>query len=268
MRLVLALLALCALPWSGTVLRAGTITNVNLSSYVNGNWGGEINGSSIKAAPTSGNTGTGLTFSDYNGSWVAIGADISGDPTSVTINLAPLDITLTNNVEVNSLMSLLFGRVGLVDATTEFTDSNGDNTTYNLKGTDTIRDYNNNLSNDFSNALSGSDPGVTAQMWWDNCPLPTACNSSTNYQRLDAQTFMLPGSWSGFTLQSMIITDPVNSAGTNDVVLSALQVDVGSPISGVPEPSSFLLLAGGLAALTARSWTGNHRRRQHNLQKS
>lgn len=45
---------------------ADTITNISLSSYYNGSWSPEINGSTIAAAPTNGNTGTGLTFSDYD----------------------------------------------------------------------------------------------------------------------------------------------------------------------------------------------------------
>jgi hypothetical protein len=242
----LVCLAVCALPDTSRA----TITNVDLTSFYNDNWGPEINGSQIEAAPVAGNTGTGLTFSGYNGSFVGVGYEIPDDPTSVTIGLSSLNLVATANTQVNTLMNLLYGQVGQVDATVAFTDSHGDTATYNLVGTDTIRDYNNNLNVDFSNALSGSDPGVTARNWWNSCPTPTACNPNTNYQRLDAQTFTLPSSWAGYQLTSMIVTDPYNASGTNDVALSALQVN---PIPSVPEPSTWLLLlTGGFGLFAAR----------------
>lgn len=158
---------------------------------------------------------------------------------------------LNNNSSVNTLLNLLYGIDGAEDAIVTFADSNGDTATFDLYGNDTIRDYNNNLSDDHSNALSGTDPGVTAQMWWDNCANPNSCSPSVNYQRLDAQTFALPASWSGFDLVSMTITDPYAGSATNDVVLSGLQVDVGTPIvSSVPEPRGLALIVAGFIGVS------------------
>lgn len=226
-----------------------TITNISLSSYYNESWSTEINGSTIVAAPTNGNTGTGLTFGDYNGQDVVVGEDFSGQDTTQTIDFS--GVLLDNNSAVNTLMNLLYGVDGAEDAIVTFTASNGDTATYDLYGNDTIRDYNNNLVDNHSNGLSGSDPGVTAQMWWDNCSDPTACSSSVNYQRLDAQTFTLPASWSGYDLVSMTITDPWSGFQQNDIALSALQVDVGAPlVSAVPEPASVSLLLAALFGVT------------------
>jgi PEP-CTERM motif len=228
---------------------ADTISNISLASYYNASWSTEINGSQIVAAAASGNTGTGLSFSDYNGQYVFVGPDAPSSPHSTTIDLSSDSLLLNNNSTVNALMNLIYGEDGALDSIVEFTDSHGDSITVDMTGNNSIRDYNNNLSDDHSNGLSGSDPGVTAQMWWDNCASPTACSPSVNYQRLDAQTFVLPASWAGYDLTSMIITDPYTGGQQNDIALSALQLDVGPPTGSTPEPGSFVLLAAGLSGI-------------------
>jgi hypothetical protein len=230
----------------------GSVTDVSLSGYYNGSWASSayVNGSQIFAAPTTGNTGSGLTFADWNGHYVYVGPDNpSGANETITLNLAADSLAINNNTTVNALLNLIYGEDGAEDAIVSFSDSHGDTKTFDLYGNNTIRDYNNNLSDNHSNGLSGSDPGVTALNWWNNCTVPTACSPSVNYQRLDAQTFTLPASWAGYTLTSMTITDPWTGSQSNDVVLSALQVDQGTPLASTPEPGSLALLLGGLAGV-------------------
>ena len=230
----------------------GSVTDVSLSGYYNGSWASSayVNGSQIFAAPTTGNTGSGLTFADWNGHYVYVGPDNpSGANETITLNLAADSLAINNNTTVNALLNLIYGEDGDEDAVVSFSDSNGSTTTFDLYGNSTIRDYNNNLYDDHSNGLSGSDLGVTALNWWNNCTVPTACSPSVNYQRLDAQTFTLPASWAGYTLTSMTITDPWSGYESSDVVLSALQVDEGTPLASTPEPGSLALLLGGLAGV-------------------
>lgn len=246
--LILMTAALAAL--TAPTACASTITDVSLASYFNGSWTSWINGSQIAAAPTAGNTASGLTFGDWNGQYVFVGPDgPSGGDQSITLNLAADSLAINDNTTVNALMNLVYGVDGSEDAIISFGDNNGDTITFDLYGNDTIRDYNNNTSDDHSNGLSGSDPGVTAVNWWNNCAIPTACDPSVNYQRLDAQTFTLPASWAGYNLTSMTITDPWTGGRVNDIALSALQVDEGAPLASAPEPATFALFGIVLAGI-------------------
>ena len=93
-------------------------------------------------------------------------------------------------------------------------------------GNQTIRDYNQNT---FTNDLEGYNVdaaynNVLTQNWWNNVGSPA---DGQGAQRLDVTTFVLPSSWAGSALVSMTISNstPLSSRDTNDVVLSALQVD-------------------------------------------
>jgi hypothetical protein len=119
-----------------------------------------------------------------------------------------------------------------------------------LVGDQTIRDYNtNSFTNDLQGHNTDSSLGdVTAQNWWNNY-------ATGGFQRLDAQTFVLPSSWAGSNLLSMTISTP-SGLGQDDTILSAAQVSVASttPSSPVPEPSSLalVLVALALGGLVAR----------------
>jgi len=225
-----------------------TITNINLCTLTscNNSWIYQYNGSTIAAAPVTGNTGTGISFPDWNGQDVAIGPASSGSLYSGSATLTfGSPILLNSDAVVNTLMSNFYGTANAVQAVVTFTNSKGATASFTLVGDQTIRDYNNYI---YTNALQGfnSNPAygqVTAQEWWnDNAQIG---NDST--QRLDVQSFTLPAGWSGSDLVSMTISDP--SSGDWDV-LSGVQVDDhGSAVTSVPEPGTWALMGLGLAGL-------------------
>jgi hypothetical protein len=231
---------------------ADTVTQIDLSSYYNGNWNTTIDGlppinsAAVAAGAESGtgNTGSGLTFSDPTGGVVDL---ISYNP---PVTISGLDIALNSNAAVQSLFNNYFGDTtpaNAIEAIVVFTNSDGATATYSLEAGQTIRDYNND---DFVNTLGGSnvnpaDGNVTALNWWNTGDASSNLNGQPS-QRLDAQIFALPTSWNGTDLTSITITDPAGNIGQD--VLSAIQVDDRS-VSPTPEPSETLLLTAGLAAL-------------------
>ena len=162
--------------------KADLVDNISLAGQYSGGWNSPAyrNGAEIAAAPTSGNTGSGLTFSDYTGSLIRFGNNVSQ-----TINLGSVALSL--NPTVNTLFNTIYGVAG-TDAIITFTNSMGQTAVFNLIGNATIRDYNNGSN---TNGLSGIGTNVTAQNWWNN---------GASGQRLDAQTFLLPTSWDGTDL--------------------------------------------------------------------
>ncbi|HEV2498977.1 MAG TPA: PEP-CTERM sorting domain-containing protein [Terriglobia bacterium] len=233
------LLAGAALISSRTAI-ADAVTNVDLSSHFTNPWTTENNGGAITTGVESGtgNGGTGLTFSDPRGSYDAI---LPGN--SQTISFA--GIALNSDAVVNTLMNQFFGTPnGSVGAAVTFTNSNGDTVIIDLTSGQTIRDYNND---GWVNVLSGSDPNVTALQWWGTGDSSKNGNGEDS-QRLDAQTFVLPASWSGTNLVSVTISDPASQPGYD--VLSAMQVDdMTTSTSAVPEPGSMLMMVTGLVGL-------------------
>lgn len=231
----IALLSLLSL--GGVLAHADTVTDISFS-YGGGSlnppgaWATQINGGSIIAAPKTGNTGTGITFADWSGSFNEIDNGVSR-----TFTFQP--VPLNSLGEVHTLLSTFYGSSSL-QATVTFTNDAGATASFGLVGDQTIRDYNNNV---FTDDLLGYNTAaglgaVTAENWWAN----------GQGQRLDVQTFVLPASWAGTDLTSMAISDPANSGGVD--ILSALQVvDVTpSPASVTPEPGSLCLLATGSLA--------------------
>lgn len=210
--------------------KASTITDIAIpystTGLFTGNWANATNGSSIAAASTSGNAGTGITFGKWAGKFNLI---TPGQTTTFSMANTAIGSATT----VNTLFSTFYGDTGL-DAIVTFTNSANQTQSFNLTGNLNIRDYN---QNSFSNTLLNGTPGVMAQNWWNN---------GSSGQRLDVQSFTLMSSWAGTNLVSMSVSNPtatLNAYSPQDV-LSAVQVV--SNVAVTPEPSSLLLLGTGV----------------------
>ncbi|MBS0378110.1 MAG: PEP-CTERM sorting domain-containing protein [Proteobacteria bacterium] len=234
--------------------RADDVTNVNLCVIVTCNnlWTYQYNGNLISAAPNTGNTGTGIIFTDWNGADVAISPSGTNYayPGSATIQLGA--IALTSSATVNTLMSNFFGTANAVEAVVTFTNSKGATASFSLVGDQTIRDYNNYI---YTNALQGFNSNaalgsVTAQEWWND----QAQLGNDSLQRLDVQSFVLPASWAGTDLVSMTVSNP--QSGDWDVLSGVQVVDAGGGGASVPEPATLALFGLGVLGL------GLTRRRQ------
>jgi hypothetical protein len=233
--------------WADTVTTIDLSTACGGSTCYNGSWSGELNGPAVQtgAESVTGNTGSGLTFSDPTGQYDEVGWD--------SLQTFTTNVLLGSNSSVESLMNMFFGNStsGFTEATVTVTNSLGATQSYDLDSEDTIRDYNND---GFADLLSGSDPSnpggtVTATSWWNTGDGASNSNGQPS-QRLDAQTFVLPSSWAGSDLTSIEISVGYDgSFPVGDVALSALQVTNAGSLSPVPEPSTISFLIVGLLGI-------------------
>ncbi len=231
-------LAFClGLTSSALIASADSVSDVNLCGLVScGGWNSnnQANGNQIAAAPTTGNTSTGITFGNYNGSFLAIcgSSDSCSYVGGATITLSS-PIALNSNAVVNTLINNFYGTGNFTEAVVTFTNSNNQTAEFSLVGDQTVRDYNNYI---YTNGLQGYNTNsslgeVSAEEWWNN---------GAGGQRLDVQTFVLPASWGGTSLDSIQISDPANYDWD---VLSAIQVDDRTVSGAAPEPSAIALVA-------------------------
>jgi hypothetical protein len=244
----IALTAIVSLT-AGFHAKADTVFNVDLSSYYTpwSSWNPPV---AAGAESTTGNTGSGLSFSDPTGENVTVGYVTPFSnywPGSVTISTGDAN-TLSSDVEVNTLINLFNGSTGN-QVTVVFTNSDSATDTVTLSIGQTVRDYHDN--NNGLDGLTGTGTGVTAVNWWNN---GVSSTDGDPQFRLDAQTFLLPSSWAGTTLTSMELIYP--TANGNQATLSAFQIDdLGGVTSPTPEPSSLILAgAGFLSVVFLRRW--------------
>jgi hypothetical protein len=228
---------------AGFRAKADTVFNVDLSSYYTP-WSSWTSATATGSESITGNTGSGLSFSDPGGENVTVGFVTQFSnywPGSVTISTGDAN-PLSSDVEVNTLINLFDGSSGN-QVTLVFTNSDSATDTFTLSIDQTVRDYHDN--NNGLDGLTGTGSGVTAVNWWNNEVSET--DGDPQY-RLDAQTFLLPSSWAGTTLTSMELIYP--TANGNQATLSAFQIDdLGGADSPTPEPSS--LIMAGAALLSA-----------------
>jgi hypothetical protein len=245
-------LAMMALGAGGAAAQT-TTTDIGISSFTKSGSGTAAYQSGTWASKfptsTSGNTGSGLTFGDWNQSnAVFIGLD------SITIST---DVALTDSSVVNTLLQL--GITSSVDDTVTFENSLGATDTFTLVTGQTIRSDDPGSETLSGTPSDGSTGGsVTAVNW-------ATGTGSYSGSRLDAQEFTLPTSWDGTTLTNVTVGN--GSAGYY-TFLSGLQVVTtpdstggsgtgdsgggsGTDDSGgsVPEPMSISLLVAGLLGL-------------------
>jgi hypothetical protein len=225
---------------TGFRAKADPVFNVDLSSYYTtwSSWGSPV---AAGSESVTGNTGSDLSFSDPDGENVTVGYVASFSnywPGSVTISTGDTD-ALSSDVEVNTLINLLYGATG-DQVTVVFTNSDSATDTFTLTAAQTVRDYHDNGNG--ADGLTGSGSGVTAVNWWNNEVSETDGDPEF---RLDAQTFLLPASWAGTTLVSMELIYP--TANGNQATLSAFQIDdLGGASSPTPEPSGLIMAGAGL----------------------
>jgi hypothetical protein len=233
---------------SGICARAGSITNVNISSYASNYCCWNPPESTALEAGVS-NTGSGLTFTDSSADYVAVGfvPQFSGYY-SGSVTIATGDATvLSSDVDVNALINLLNGGTG-DQVTIIFTNSLSQTATFTLVDGATVRDYHN--QNNGGDTLTGSGTGVMAVNWWNDGVTDNNGDGSVEPDlRLDAQTFLLPSSWAGTTLTSMEIQYAGNNS--SDAVLSGFQIDDLGGVASTPEPSTLALAAVSLLTLGA-----------------
>ncbi|HLI13759.1 MAG TPA: PEP-CTERM sorting domain-containing protein [Alphaproteobacteria bacterium] len=237
----MALAGIAAILGSGPAF-AETITSIDLSSYYNGNWSSQNNGAALAAGAESGtgNTASGLSFSDPNGRYVSIAIGSS-------LTISGLSVPLGTDNTLNLLTNEFFGNgSGNADAKVTVKNNLGDKETFDLVGGSTIRDYNND---GYTNTLTGGAPPTTAQTWWTTGDALFTGNGEPS-QRLDAQTLTLASVFDGTDLTSIeILNSGFSLTSPFDDVVSAAQVTTNRTPATVPEPGSLALFGTALAGL-------------------
>lgn len=198
------------------------LTNIDLSSYVNANYG--IHPSSFPTGVSLGTEGTGISFDIATfGSYAGIWAGTGGSGVSVTI---PLNVS--GQASFYALLNNAYGTTNAIEyRITISTLNNGDFTWDAVGGVDT-RDYHQNI---YTNTLA-----PTTLVWFNN----------GQGERIDMREFDLPAAAAGDTVTGFKITQ-VN--GRDFAMFAGLTFST-EPAT-VPEPAGLAVLGAGLLGLGA-----------------
>lgn len=220
---------------------AAAYTNVDLSSYVNGNL--LIHPSSYPTGLSTGNQATGIPFnvSTFNstnaGAWFAKGTSSPGTSSTLSVDLTSYNIF--GQASFYALLNNYYGQSGVNEYNVVVHATNGDSVTYSSIGGVDTRDYNNNKVNNIAG---------TTTPWFNN----------GLGQRLDVRQFALPTSFATETLSSFQI---VQLQSSDPAFLTGLTFSSAPAATfSVPEPMSLTVFGFGLAGLLAARRLGSSAR--------
>lgn len=232
---VVAAVAAGAMVLGGSSAQAGYQT-VDLSSYVNASFAGEINGNTF---PTGSQTFNGVPVliantsngsGGFNNFWTGGGSQYAAPGLyAVTITLGDV-MNVTN---VYTMLNTLWGAVGATGVLSITFNAGNGGAAYTQDIVDgvNVRDY--NLL--FGDSINGT---TTKQAFANGLG-----------QVLDMQDYALPSYFATDGLESVTLTEN-GASGYEKAMFNALTLQTASPApAGVPEPMTLALLGSGLLAL-------------------
>ena len=174
------------------------------------------------------------------------GFGFSGSGNSITLN-----VSVASPTDGYTLMNA-YTPAATTLATVQFIGTGGVSETFDLVGGSDIRDF---YQGEFVNTLTNGVAGVNALNAF-SCVNPATClgaggtgNVNTGLSGdyvVDEQDYSLGTAFAGQTLTQIVITDVYN--GSDPILLGVTVGDI-TPSSGIPEPSSVLLVGLAMPAL-------------------
>jgi len=207
---------------------AAVAATVDLSSLVNANIRSYTNGSVYPNGPTTISVG-GVGFN-----LVADGAtpnSLGAIQTPAGDSSFTIPVSLTGVTTVYTLINSAFGASGDTTGSLVFHDMAGDTFTYNLTEGVNVRDH-------FNGAFINTAPGVFGTATF---------TGPGGTDRLDAQQIILPSSFAGSTLTSIVFNGVNAGNPAGEPFLAAITTSTVA----VPEPGTWALLLLGLGAIGA-----------------
>ena len=200
-------------------LQTGSLVNANLRSY--------SGGSNYPTAPSTLTVG-GVDFTLLPDGTTASSTGIIQTPSGTSSYDMPVNITGASTVY--TLINSVYGTFGDTVGSVEFKGANGADATFNLVEGTNIRDH---YNDGYNNSIASGTPSASF---------------GNGADRLDMQTFELPGSFANTNLTDIIF----NGSGGNpqgEPFLAAVTVATGS------KSSDFVLLGAGVAPDSTNSQT-------------
>jgi hypothetical protein len=219
---------LAQLAFVTTSARADLVT-VPLTTPANANLRAYTDGFLYPVAPTTltvGGVPFALTPFDGMPNSLGVGQTGAGRP------IIDIKTNIFGATTVYTLINSAFGEPGNTVGTVEFKGANGSDVKFNLTEGINIRDH---FFNFFTNTVT--DPTIVTATFGPG--------GFQNEVRLDRQTFVLPSSFASDTLTDIILSPTAAATGlAGEPFIAAVTVD-----TAIPEPSTFLLWASGLAGV-------------------